>query len=341
MATIKDVARHAGVSVTTVSNFINNKKTLKEETRSRILEAIQITGYRHNALAASLKKNDSGLKTIGIISVVDQNPFFSELFFKLENECFRQGYAVVSCFRHENNKELKTYINLMSGRVDGIIVISLSRDKIDNIIRDIHAIPVVAIAFDIGNVMSICGGTDFDLKNEIGGYIATRFLLSKGHKKIACVTGPRELKTTQERIAGMVRLLSEHGLEEEGVELIEGDYSYQSGVNAMYKLFSSTALPSAIICHNDLMAIGVQNAANELGLKIPGALSVIGYDDIEMSGLAFPLLTTVRIPLDEIATQVLEGLNNKIQTSGTKAVISVTPSLVVRGSVSELLYTQK
>lgn len=341
MATIKDVARHAGVSVTTVSNFINNKKTLKEETRSRILEAIQITGYRHNALAASLKKNDSGLKTIGIISVVDQNPFFSELFFKLENECFRQGYAVVSCFRHENNKELKTYINLMSGRVDGIIVISLSRDKIDNIIRDIHAIPVVAIAFDIGNVMSICGGTDFDLKNEIGGYIATRFLLSKGHKKIACVTGPRELKTTQERIAGMVRLLSEHGLEEEGVELIEGDYSYQSGVNAMYKLFSSTALPSAIICHNDLMAIGVQNAANELGLKIPGALSVIGYDDIEMSGLAFPLLTTVRIPLDEIATQVLEGLNNKIQTSGTKAVISVTPSLVVRGSVSEPLYTQK
>lgn len=335
MATIKDVALHAGVSVTTVSNFINNTKKLKDETRQRIMAAIQVTGYRHNSLAAALKKNHAGVKTIGIISVVDQNPFFSELFFKLENECFQQGYSVISCFRHEDNEELQTHINLMSGRVDGILLISLSRDRIDTIIKHIHAIPVVAIAFDLGEVMSVCGGTDFDLQNETGGYIAGRFLLSKGHQRLACVTGPQGLKTTQERVSGLNKLLQEQHIPQDAVEFIEGDYTYQSGVKAMYKLFSAKTLPTAIICHNDLMAIGVQNAANELGLKIPREISVIGYDDIDMSRLSFPALTTIRIPLDELAAQALQGLNAKIQHPGSKAVIAITPSLVVRSSVSE------
>lgn len=335
MATLKDVARHAGVSVTTVSNFINNKKKLKDDTRQSILEAIQATGYRHNALAASLKKNSASLKSIGIISIVDQNPFFSELFFKLENECFKQDFTVISCFRHADKEDLHTYINLMSGRVDGIILISLKRDKIDTVIKQIHAVPVVAIAFDIGDVMSLCGGTEFNLHNETGGYIAGRFLLSKGHKKIVCVTGPKALKTTTNRIAGLKKALGEFNLPENSVDYIEGNYTYQSGVDAMYQLFSSAALPTAIICHNDLMAIGVQNAANELGLKIPRELSVMGYDDIEMSKLSFPSLSTVRIPLDDIAYQALEGLTMKMSHPGSKAIISITPSLVVRGSVSE------
>ncbi|MDW5498460.1 LacI family DNA-binding transcriptional regulator [Pseudomonas lundensis] len=335
MATLKDVALHAGVSVTTVSNFINNKKKLKDETRHNILAAIQATGYRHNALAASLKKSASSLKSIGIISIVDQNPFFSELFFKLENECFKQDFTVISCFRHEDKEDLHTYINLMSGRVDGIILISLKRDKIENVIKHIHAIPVVAIAFDIGDVMSLCGGTEFNLHNQTGGYIAGRFIASKGHKKIACVTGPKGLKTTADRIAGLKKALAEFNLPDDAVDYIAGDYTYQSGVDAMYQLFSSATLPTAIICHNDLMAIGVQNAANELGLKIPRELSVMGYDDIEMSKLSFPSLSTVKISLDEMACQALAGLGMKMTAPGKKAVISVTPSLVVRGSVSE------
>ncbi len=160
-------------------------------------------------------------------------------------------------------------------------------------------------------------------------------MLSKGHKKIACVTGPKALKTTTNRIAGLKKALGEFNLPEDSVDYIEGNYTYQSGVDAMYQLFSSAALPTAIICHNDLMAIGVQNAANELGLKIPRELSVMGYDDIEMSKLSFPSLSTVRIPLDDIASQALEGLTMKMSHPGSKAMISITPSLVVRGSVSE------
>ena len=113
MATIKDVARHAGVSVTTISNFLNNKKNVKDDPRLKIVEAIRVTGYRFNPLAASLKRKSTGLKTIGIISMVNEGAFFEELFFKLESEAYNSGYAVLSCFQREENADLESHIEFM------------------------------------------------------------------------------------------------------------------------------------------------------------------------------------------------------------------------------------
>ncbi|MFW0929945.1 MAG: LacI family DNA-binding transcriptional regulator [Providencia rettgeri] len=335
MSTLKDVARHAGVSVTTVSNFINNNKKVSDETRRRLINAIQSTGYIHNSLAASLKKNATGLKTVGIITIVDQNPFFSELFFNIENECFKNGIAVISCFKREDKEDLKAYIDLLIGRVDGIIIISLSKNKIDDLIKCIHVIPIIALAFDINEVKSICGGTGFNLNNELGGYIGGRFLLTKGHQNLVCLTGPKNLKATRERIAGLKKSITEFNISDININFIEGDYTYQSGINAMYKIFSYNKMPTAIICHNDLMAIGVQNAANELGIKSPRNLSIIGYDNIEFSKYSFPSLTTIKIPLDEIAYQAVDGLKLKYNKSAGKIIITVNPSLVVRNSVDE------
>lgn len=336
MSNLKDVAKKAGVSVTTVSNFINNKKKVKDDTRIKILNAIKSTGYRYNTAAASLKRNKTDIKSIGIISIVDQNSFFSELFFKLENECVKQGYTVVTCFRQEDSNNLKNYINLITGKVDGIILISIGREKIDEIIKNIHAIPVVAIPFDNSDVMTVCGGTQFDLHNVTGGYIAGKYLVDKGHERLACVTGPKNLQTTIDRISGLNIALSEKKLAFDELRFIEGDYSYNSGINAMYELYSSGELPTAVICHNDLMAIGIQNAANELGLKIPRDMSVIGYDDVEFAHMSWPPLTTVKIPMEDIASQALHELAAKINFPGTVASISVNPTLVVRGSVREL-----
>ncbi|MFB2903458.1 LacI family DNA-binding transcriptional regulator [Aeromonas jandaei] len=336
MSSLKDVAQKAGVSVTTISNFINNKKTVRDNTRIKILNAIKDTGYRYNAAAAALKRNETVLNTIGIISIVDQNSFFSELFFKLENECFENGYTVVSCFRQEDNDNLKKYINFMTGKVDGIIIISINRNKIDTIIKHIHATPVVAISFDVGSVMTLCGGTQFELHNEMGGYLAGRYLVSKGHVSLACVTGPADLKTTEDRVNGLNISLVEKELSTDCVRYIEGDYTYNSGINAMYELYSSGKLPTAVICHNDLMAMGVLNAASELGIKIPRDMSVIGYDDIEIARMSCPPLTTISIPLQDLAVQALAELLSKIKKSGSCAQISVNPTLVVRGSVGEL-----
>jgi LacI family transcriptional regulator len=335
MATIKDVARHAGVSVTTISNFLNNKKNVKDDTRLQIVEAIKVTGYRFNPLAASLKRKATGLKTIGIISMVNEGPFFQELFFELESAAYNSGYAVLSCFQREENADLETHIELMYGRVDGLILISLHRDKVKEVIRNIHAVPIVAMAFDTGEVTTLCGSTHLDIKDELGGYIGGRFLLSKGHKRIACVSGINNQDNTNDRIAGLSKAFKEFNLDENDLNVIEGDFSYQSGVNAMYKLFSSPPLPTAIVCHNDMMAIGVQNACVELGIKVPDDISVIGYDDIQLASISSPPLTTIRLPLDELANQAIESINSKIsnKTSSTDSFISITPSLVVRGSV--------
>ena len=175
MATIKDVARYANVSVTTISNFLNNKKNVKDDTRIKILEAIKVTGYRFNPLAASLKRKSTGLKTIGIISMVDEGPFFQELFFELESAAYNSGYAVLSCFQREENADLETHIELMYGRVDGLILISLKRDKVKEVIRNIHAIPIVAMAFDTGEVTTLCGSTHLNITMSMVDILADGF----------------------------------------------------------------------------------------------------------------------------------------------------------------------
>ena len=333
MSNLKDVAKRAGVSVTTVSNFINDIKPIKEETRVRIIEAIQYTAYRYNTNAASLKRNDKELRNIGVISVVDQNVFFSELFFKLERACFDKGFTVTSCFRQEEGENLKRYLNLISGKVDGIIVISISNQKINDVISNLHGTPIVAIDFDFGNVTTSCGGTNLDINNFQGGYVSAKHIIDKGHKNIVCLTGPAALKTTTDRILGFKQALSESNIPHESITFIEGDYTFNCGRKVMYDIHSSGTIPSAIICHNDLMAIGVQNSASELGINIPNDLSVIGYDDIEIARMSSPPLTTMRIPLDEIAYQAIEQLITKTHSNGVNCNIKVQPSLIVRGSV--------
>ena len=336
MATIKDVARYANVSVTTISNFLNNKKNVKDDTRIKIVEAIKVTGYRFNPLAASLKRKSTGLKTIGIISMVDEGPFFQELFFELESAAYNSGYAVLSCFQREENADLETHIELMYGRVDGLILISLKRDKVKEVIRNIHAIPIVAMAFDTGEVTTLCGSTHLNINDEHGGYIGGRFLLSKGHRNIACVSGFSHLDNTKARITGLLKAFKDYNMDESGLRVIAGDFTYQSGVKAMYELFSSPPLPTAIVCHNDMMAIGVQNACVELGIKVPNDISVIGYDDIQLASISSPPLTTIRLPLDSIASQAIESISSKItdKSTNTDSFISITPSLIVRRSVN-------
>lgn len=333
MATIKDVAKLAEVSVTTVSYFLNNKKKLKDETRERILAAIKETGYRYNSAAGSLKKSRDAIQRVGIISIVDQNPFFSQLFFELETACNAHGYSVISCFRHDNRSELQGYIEMMSGQVDAIVLITIDHETVEPILKQIHSTPIVPISFDITQINTICGGTTLDINNHIGGYIAGKFFVSKGHKSFACLTGPNFFNTTQKRNQGFIQALEEKEVNASEVLFIEGDYTYDSGVEVMSKLFSSATMPTAIFCHNDLMAIGIQNAAHELGVKVPEELSVIGYDNITQAQLSYPSLTTINIPLDDMAQQVVSALEKKFTSKNYHAEITVVPNLVIRKSV--------
>ncbi|EKF9435240.1 MULTISPECIES: LacI family DNA-binding transcriptional regulator [Gammaproteobacteria] len=335
MATMKDVAKHANISVTTVSNFINNRKKLKKETRDKINQAIKETGYVRNISATNLKRSKDDLKTIGIITIANKNPFFMELFHKIEKECYEQGCIVISCFLHFNELEIKNYINLMQSRVDGIILVSLEQANNDYI-HEIHATPIIPIIFGVRSVETLCGTTEFNINNELGGYMSGKLLMNKGHVKIACITGPLKLKATGERISGFEKARKEYSVSKENIQLIESDFSYQGGVDAVYSLFSSSFKPTAILCHNDLMAIGAQNASLELGLKIPEDISIIGYDGIEFSKMSFPPLTTIEIPIKNIAKQLVTGLKSKITDSKTLIKIEVNPLIKLRGTVGKV-----
>ena len=161
-------------------------------------------------------------------------------------------------------------------------------------------------------------------------------MLSKGHRNIACVSGFSHLDNTKARITGLLKAFKDYNMDESGLRVIAGDFTYQSGVKAMYELFSSPPLPTAIVCHNDMMAIGVQNACVELGIKVPNDISVIGYDDIQLASISSPPLTTIRLPLDSIASQAIESITSKItdKSTNTDSFISITPSLIVRRSVN-------
>lgn len=337
MATLKDVAKIAGVSVTTVSNFINNTKSMREETKVQIQNAIKQTGYRHNSLAASLKKKSTGIQTVGIVSVVDQNPFFSELFFEIEKGCNQAGISVLSSFqRSASTDDPKQFLQLMIGRVDALAVISIDGHDVLEAIKDVFAIPAVSISLNDPFSQTNSGITSFEQNAFHGGYIAGNHLALNGHTKIVCFTGPEHISIVKKRNEGLIKALQDRQLPTESVEFIDGNFTFDCGSDRMQSLFSRPERYTAIFCHSDLIAAGAINMASKLGLKVPQDISIIGYDDIKLASLITPRLTSIKIPLDEIAKQIIQGLKSLNQDKQNTVTIEIMPELIVRDSVRSI-----
>ncbi|MGS0674087.1 LacI family DNA-binding transcriptional regulator [Shewanella sp. 125m-1] len=337
MTTLKDVAKVAGVSVTTVSNFINSSKSMKAETKLQIQNAIKQTGYRHNTLAASLKKKKSGIETVGIVSIVDQNPFFSELFFEVEKACNQVGISVLSSFQHsESSYDPKCFLQLMNGRVDALVVISIDGHDVMEAIKDVFAIPVISVSLNNPYSETNSGVTTFEQNAFHGGYVAGNFLALNGHNAIACFTGPKDIGVVQKRNKGLLKALDDRNCSTENVQFFYGDFTFDSGCTLMQSLFSKPEQYSAIFCHNDLIAAGAINMASKLGLRVPQDISIIGYDDIKLASFLTPKLTTIKIPLDTIAQQIITGIKTRAQNSQEVVAIEVMPELVIRDSVKPI-----
>ncbi|CCO46152.1 putative Ribose operon repressor [Vibrio nigripulchritudo SOn1] len=335
MATLKDVAKHAGVSVTTVSYFLNNKKPLKEETKERIQAAMSELNYQYNLGAAQLKRGQRDLKTIGVVSISNNNPFFLELFLAIQKEAKERKLALLSSFVDGTESSLDSHVEIMRPQIDALIVISKNTFVSQEFCDSSLGIPIVCIAFDVGTIQSSCGGTKLDIQNEMGGYIVGKYLISKGHKNVTCVTGEASTDATTGRIRGFKKAYADL-LGQDEMKQVTSDFSYQGGVDAMFEIYSQPTLPSAVFCFNDMMGLGVLNTAHELGIKIPQDLSIIGYDNIYQSELSYPKLTTVDIPLNTFAAQALDGIQRKFDEKDALCEIKIMPRLVIRGSVSDL-----
>ncbi|SEM51662.1 transcriptional regulator, LacI family [Pseudomonas sp. ok272] len=331
MATIKDVAALAGISYTTVSHVVNKTRPVSDEVRLKVEAAIQRLDYVPSAVARSLKAKTTA--TIGLLVPNSLNPYFAELARGIEDYCERNGYCVILCNSDDNPQKQRSYLRMLQEkRIDGLIVTSVGSDA--RLAEGLAGVRTPMVIVD-----RALDGLEADLvriDHEHGAYLATRHLLELGHRDIACIGGPAHTSVAQMRMAGFWRALKEVGVQVPIERVLESDFTSTGGYEAAASLLEQ-APPSAIFAGNDMMGIGVLRAAAERSIRVPTELSVIGFDDIQMSRYVYPALTTVGQSILQLGEMAAEVLLRRIATPErpTDQRI-VTPSIVLRESTAPL-----
>lgn len=329
MSTIRDVAQHAQVSVTTVSHVVNRTRFVEPATERRVRDAIGALGYRPNLLARGLRKRAT--QTIGLLVPDNSNPFFAEVARCIEDAGFAEGYSVILCNSDLSEEKQEAYIDvLLAKQVDGLILIS-SGSRVDPVRRIVDAgVPVVLVDRELGDLPV----PQVHVDNEAGGYAAGEYLARLGHRRIACIGGPSDATPSHHRIDGFVRALAEADVTLPPEALVPGDGRYQGGVGAMRELLRRDLGVSAVFAFNDLMAIGAITALRESGLRVPDDVSVIGFDDIAQASASYPALTTIAQPKAEMgrasARMLLDQLAHRGDDTPTRLLLST--DLMVRES---------
>jgi LacI family transcriptional regulator len=300
MAKIVDVARRAGVSVGSVSRVINEHPTVSAATRERVEIAVRELGYVPNAIAGSLRSRRS--KTIGLIIPDVTNPFFSELALHVERSAAAAGYNVILGNSDNSAERQKHYLRALAvRRVDGIILAPAR--GIDPSFE--FEIPLVGVDREVAGRQFVASD------NRAGAKSAIEYLHQLGHRLIACVAGPKDLPNAQERRMGYedvaLPILRSAGVDPSAYSVC-ADFSYDSGYAAFRRLMDVAPRPTAIFASSDQQAIGGMRAAADLGLAVPGDLSIVGFDDIPLAKLVMPRLTTVGQPVAKIGVLAMQLL---------------------------------
>ena len=285
MATIRDVASLAGVSVATVSRVLNNNGYVHEDTRKKVVQAINKLDYKPNAVARSLYKKTS--KSIGFIIPDITNPFFPQLVRAVESFFVEEGYTILLFNSDEElEHELKILEIMESKYVDGILIVSntIGKDQLERL-----SIPVVAIDRVIDETIPTVS-----IDNYHGARGAVRLLLKKGCRNIAHIRGPENVYTAEERLKGYLDEMKAHGLP---TYVYAGNYELKISMLTTMKLLSENSGIDGIFAGNDVMAVGAIKAASKLGITIPKELKIIGFDGIELAEAITPELTTMEQPI--------------------------------------------
>lgn len=334
--TIKDIAEAAGCSVTTVSFVLNGHDScISEATKARVLEAMRKLNYRPNSIAASLVTGKT--KIIGLIIPDNRNPLFAAILRQVQLNAELRGYRLVTCNSDDMaSKDLLYLETLMDYRVDGIMIArSHPENKADesNLIKLLEVIPVPIIAID----RTITGAAipTFSVKNELGGYIATKHLLEMGHRRIGCYSGPLSVSSAMQRLEGYRIALDEYGIAYDHDWVYEGNYMTDMHAEAL-EYFEKRNI-HAVFSQNDMQAYGLYHNLQTRGRHIPGDFSIVGYDDLEFSSILVPGLTTVSFPIDEMARDAINYLidlmEGKQHFTKENALVEYDPVLIRRGSV--------
>ena len=327
--TIKDIAKKADVSVTTVSRVLNNKPDVGDDTRARILRLIEDMNYNPNSVARGLVMQKT--HTIGLIIPDISNPFFPQIARAIEDKAQEHGYSVIF-FNTDNHleREKKAVELFKSKQVDGLIV-SLSLGN-EEILKELKASNYPVVQIDRSVLNNSYPLVSIDNKNS--AYQIVEYMLKKGYRKIAHISGDLNTTTARERLEGYKKAISDYGIEINEDYIIEGDYTQHSGFEAVKKLLKLKDRPTAVFAANDLSAAGVYKALFAADLKIPEDMAVAGHDDIGIASLLRPELTTMRQPKYSLGERAVSVLLKMINNSGTECEDQILKTnLIIRESV--------
>ncbi|WP_407271858.1 LacI family DNA-binding transcriptional regulator [Radiobacillus sp. PE A8.2] len=319
MPTIKDVAKKAGVALSTASYALNGNKKISETTRQRVLEAAKLLNYKKNGFASDLKKQST--KIIVIILSDFTGPYYSEIIKGVQHTVQQHGYDLIACTTSNSgalDRDSTGIKFLKEMRVDGAIV--LSHEIPDDVLLDTAQIgfPIVVLDRELNNENLV----NIIVDNRKGGFNATEHLIKLGHRDIAFVGGPKDTLDNTHRFVGYKEALASHNLSFQPKWIFNGLFTRESGYQMTKILLSQQDWPTSIFFGNDEMAIGAIKAFDEKGIRIPDDISIIGFDGIDLTELVKPRLTTINQPKYEIgslcARFLIHRLNGEDVPNNTK-----------------------
>ena len=331
-ATIQDIARAVGVSTATVSRALSHPERVAEETRTAVLEAVRRSGYRVNRTARNLRRRRSG----SILALVPNlaNPFFSEILSGLSTVLAGSGHGLlVADTRIGPDPAARLSDYLAGGMADGVVILdgALPDALAPNTMASERPRPpmVMACEWSARTLPSV------RVDNEGGAALAIRHLVERGHRAIGHLTGPEGNVLTASRLAGTQRTLAEAGLSLPAEHVFPGDFGLESGARAAARWLALRHRPTAVFCASDEMACGFVGALQHAGIEVPRAVSVVGFDDIEVSAYLTPALTTIRQPRRRIGERAAQLLLGMIEAGSAQAPAEVLPvELIERQSVT-------
>ena len=327
---MKDVAVLAGVSTSTVSRVINNSMPVDEETRLKVEQAIKTINFKPSLMARGLRMKSANL--IGIVVPELQHETFTSFIKFTEQSVEAQGYNLVIGSTSSNvETEERFIVNLIRRNIDGIIFSRVSDNSQALKLIDRSNIPIVIIdrSLEREDIPSVV------MNNYGAGVMAAEHLLSLGHRRFACITGPVDISINPDRVRGFRETVVQRGGNLEDKCVFEGNFKFESGGRGVDYLVDTRADFTAIWVQNDYMAIGAINRFVARGISVPGDVSVIGLDNIEHSWMIQPALTTIAQPFQEMcanAVDIIIKMSRKEQISATRIVLD--PELVVRGTTT-------
>lgn len=340
VATLKDVARVSGFSISTVSRALTGTGSVDPHTKSLIESVARDLGYRPHVGARMLVTRRSHV--IGVIVATLEpprrvsHPFLRELLDALKYSAGEGSYDLLLIAGHPEESAEHYVHRALSRRVDGLVLIGVDRSEIDRggaEVRELASVGVPTVAFDL-DIRSFgpwFGYVTSD--NEAGARLAVRHLVERGRKRIACCAGPLDTPAGAERLAGYREELAASGLPFRDEYVAAGDFSERSGARAMHTLLSLREPPDAVFVCGDLMAVGAMRVLADAGRPVPEEIAIVGFDDVEAAEIVSPALTTIRQDKDELARAAVAMVGEMLadpESAPRQAIVPV--ELVVRAS---------